>query len=187
MLPFSIFSNFSEYWPVNLGSIWKPFYAFKIITLVRAHTHTLIESGKPLTPILQKSVKIKEEGITWNVVLEKESIKCVFGLLMRLVKEASPKCLLRGRTGRPWQLISALCTLWPLCLIPAFIILAFSSLWDCFTLFNMMNIFDSKECLMQMQTLSDKSTYCKGYSNWEVCILWKTMVFILHDISLSTY
>ena len=75
------------------------------------HTHTLLVSEKAMTPILQKSVKNKEEGVTWNVSLE-ENIKYVFGLLMRLVKEASPKGFLETQD---WETLSAdLCPLYPL-------------------------------------------------------------------------
>ena len=75
------------------------------------HTHTLLASEKAMTPILQKSVKNKEEGVTWNVSLE-ENIKYVFGLLMRLVKEASPKGFLERQD---WETLSAdLCPLYPL-------------------------------------------------------------------------
>lgn len=65
-----------------------------------------------MTAILQKSVKNKEEGVTWNVFLAKENIKCVYGLLMRLVKEASPKGFLERQA---WEMLSAdLCPLCPL-------------------------------------------------------------------------
>lgn len=58
-----------------------------------------------------KSVKNKEEGVTWNIFL-KENIKCVFGLLMRLVKKASPKGFLERQD---WETLSAdLCPLYPL-------------------------------------------------------------------------
>lgn len=49
---------------MNLESIWKPFYAFKLVTLLCARIHTQLESGKAVTPILQESVKKKEDGVT---------------------------------------------------------------------------------------------------------------------------
>lgn len=149
------------------------------------HIHTLLESGKAVTLILQKSVKNKEEEVTWDFFWRRRA-SSVFGLLMRVVKSVGPKGLLERQD---WEALSVnLCPLYPLASVlgPCFYI-SFFSLWNYFILFNMMDVFESKECLMKLQPLSVKSTYKRDVLLGEVYVLWTNHGFCFHDTSLCTY